>query len=415
MPDDKVEKLTPYADGKRRKMKMKKLTAVALTSAGANPEAHVTFFKSKDKPNDHSKVLKQALLVSNTGGHSHLIFLSDYTKFEGAGYTSWTEGHDHPFVIKEEGDIEIGMAFEHDHFTLEVVAKIEGEESLKAIIKEFDFEAENADIVADFIAQSAKTLELTMPTEGALVDLINKNAADIGGGPEHQEENIMPNDNNADNQTAKELDALKVQLAAATALATLNDAQKDFYAKLDDAGKELFLGKSAEDRESDMEVAKSANAVVYKSANGDEYFKNDDPRLVAMAKKTDIESAKTAKALAANAELTYKSRATAELGHLPGDIATHINLLKSIDRIEDEGQREAALATLVAKNESFAVVTTTFGTTAQPVDKGAADAEAQLDNLTKKHVTDNPGTNYFDAYGEVSEAHPELYQRAVGA
>jgi len=414
MPKD-VKKITPYSDGKKRKMKMTKLTAVALTAAGANPEAHVTFFKSKDKPNELSKVLKKALLTSNTSGHSHLIFLSDYTIFEGAGYTSWTEGHDHPFVIEDGGDIKIGMAYEHDHYSLEVVAKIEGEESLLALIKEFDFEAENADVVANFIAQSAKTLELTMPTEGPLVDLINKNAADIGGGQAHKEESIMPKDNNAETQAAKELDAIKKQLATATALATLNDAQKSFYAKLDEAGQAAFLAKSVEDREAEIEVAKSANKSVYKSADGSEYFANDDPRLVAMAKRADMDAAKTAKVLADNADLTYKSRATAELGNLPGAIETHVELLKSIDKIEDKEVRAEAMKTLTAKNESFAPTLQTFGSTEQPVDKGQADAEAQLETLTKKHVEAHPEVNYFDAYGIVSDANPELCQRAVGA
>ena len=46
----KASKTTPFSDGKRRKMKMNKLTAIALTAQGANPHADVTFYKSIDKP-----------------------------------------------------------------------------------------------------------------------------------------------------------------------------------------------------------------------------------------------------------------------------------------------------------------------------------------------------------------------------
>ncbi|QNN99842.1 hypothetical protein P67b_00083 [Ruegeria phage Tedan] len=50
MPDD-VKKLTPHDDGRRRRMYMKNLSAVAILPdvRGANPEANVTFFKSAEK------------------------------------------------------------------------------------------------------------------------------------------------------------------------------------------------------------------------------------------------------------------------------------------------------------------------------------------------------------------------------
>lgn len=75
--NDKVNKLTPYSDGKKRKMKMLKLTAVALTARGANPEANVTFFKS-----DKTSAVKNGDLVdmvtSAEDGHQHGISVEVY-------------------------------------------------------------------------------------------------------------------------------------------------------------------------------------------------------------------------------------------------------------------------------------------------------------------------------------------------
>lgn len=388
MPDGNLEKLTPHKDGKRRKMIMTKLTAVALTATGSNPHADVTFFKSKAEPNtaEDENVEKRSFLVSANDGHSHLVSISDFTKMNMAGETSWQNGHDHPFVINDDGSVEVGEAAGHTH------------------------------IMTTNVADLIKSLEADNSSGS-----VNKNAAGIGGGQEHKEDIAMPKDKNADNNAAKEVDALKAKLARAENLATLTDTQKVHFNALDESNQGTFLLKSNDERDADIAVVKDADTIVYKADNGSVYHKSDDPRLVDMAKQGDIDRKDLAKERAANSELVYKERAKVELANLPGKPETHVAILKSIDSIEDKETRDAAMSALKAKNASFAGTLEEIGTSEQPtVSKTNVDANSTLDNLAKKYVADNPalvekhGNNaYYEAYEIVSTANPETLQKAM--
>ena len=152
--------------------------------------------------------------------------------------------------------------------------------------------------VAKHIVKRADALGLTylLPHKGPLAELISKQAAESGGG--QQENETMPKTIDAADKEAveKQFDELttslsdtKEELKKAIAYGELTDDQKIHYGSLNDADKESFLSKSLEERQQDLDNAKAENAVVYKSLDGDEYYKNDDPRLIAMAKRADID------------------------------------------------------------------------------------------------------------------------------
>lgn len=389
----KVKKLTPHTDGKKRKMIMTKLTAVALTQRGANPEAHVTFFKS-DK--SVTSVEKRTVLASMEALHTHAIVIDDYAKLNKGGSTSWAGGeqhqHSHDFVINDDGSVEIGANEGHLHFI---------EKSVEEITKSGLSDEQIADL--GLVVKFQK----------------DESTANKGGNLSATEDNTMTDAEIAAKKAEDDLTLLKNQLALAILMGSMNDAQKAHHAKLDEAGQTEFVAKSVEERQAivdtAIELAKSENAVVYKSEDGTEFFKNDDVRLVDMAKKADIQTAKLAKAQEATANLEVTKRATDLFKHMTGDVATHTALLKAVDTIEDAEVLKSVMAVLAKSDAGIAALGQEHGHQHTAVVKGdSAAANAKLEGLAKAHSAANPGVNAFDAYGIVADLNPDLYAIAVG-
>lgn len=390
----KVNKLTPYKDGKKRKMVMTKLTAVALTARGANPEAHVTFFKSHK--GGETSVEKRTVLASMEALHTHAVVIDDYAKMNKGGSTSWagSEGnqHTHDFVIENDGNVTIGANEGHLHFV---------EKNVEQITKNG--------------LSDEQITDLGLVIEFQKDDL----AADNGGQQSGNEDNTMTDAEKAAKKAADDLTLLKNQLALAVLMGSMNDAQKAHHASLDDAGKEVFLAKSVEERQAIVDTAVKAaaddNAVVYKTRTGIEFRKSDDPRMVEMAKDNDLQAAQLAKSALALADTEVTKRATDLFKHMSGDITAQTALLKAVDTIEDAEVQKSVMEILAKSDAGIAAITTEHGSAHVDVTKGdSAAAEAKLNGLAKKYVQDNPGTNAFDAYGIVSDANTELYTQAVG-
>lgn len=390
----KVEKMTPYTDGKKRKMVMTKLTAVALTARGANPEANVTFFKSHK--GSESSVEKRTVLASIEALHSHAVQIDDYAKLNKGGSTSWAGGegnqHSHDFVIEEDGSVTIGANEGHLHFV---------EKNVEQITK--------TGLSDEQIADSGLVLKFEKDTS----------TADNGGQQSANEDNTMTDAEKAAKKAADELTLLKNQLALAVLIGSMNDAQKAHHASLDEAGQADFVAKSVEDREAivtaAVKAAKEDNAEVYKSKDGTKFFKSDDPRLVQMAKDGDIRDAKLAKAEAIAADGEVAKRATDLFKNLSGDATAQTALLKSVDGIKDEEIRKSVMAILAKSDAGISDLLIEHGSSHVVAKAGSADeANGKLEALAKKYVLDNPGTNAFDAYGIVGDQNPELYAKAVG-
>ncbi len=231
-------------------------------------------------------------------------------------------------------------------------------------------------------------------------------------------ENNMPNkdalkndDGNKDVKTQEQLDQaaaentkLKDDLATANQVAGLNDAEKEIYNEGDDAAKKAFLAKSKDER---TELVKKRaiekadkNPVVYKSADGTEFRKSDDERLISFAKKAD-EAEKIAKAereLREGNEL--KKRALETFPNTPGDEDTKAAMLKAIESISDEKVRKAALESAIAGDKAIKAA---FSTVGNPGRSGEALSAA--DEL-KKQADEYAATHkctYEKAYLEVTK------------
>lgn len=331
-----AKKPTKY--NRLRNMRIDEISAV---DSPAQKAARVVMMKRDGAPAD-APVIKAGVLLSDTEGHSHLL---DNTLQ--SGETSWSKsegdeyGHSHPFVMDSEGNFQIGASSGHTH----------------TVVAKRDINPEKTQMTPEQIA---------------------KLQADAAAA-----------------QTA--LAKAQEDLAKANALATLNDSARAHYAKLDAAGQDAFLKLDATARAAAVEAVtkadSDANAVVYTSVTGEVFRKNDDPRLIAYAKRAD-ESARTAAIEKANADQArFEKRATDELANLGGELPAKVALLKAIEGITDAALRTQAGEVLKAASSGLAAALAKAGTTGGvQLPAGAASATQQLDALAKRHATDNKCT-----------------------
>lgn len=196
--------------------------------------------------------------------------------------------------------------------------------------------------------------------------------------------------------------------------AALTDAEREIYKSLEGDAKHDFLFATAEERQTEVAKRQESNPVVYKAANGTEFRKNDDPRLVAMAKERDQERADFLKMQAEREQERFEKRATEELPNLPGDVKTRAAVLKAIEGIEDETVRAEALKSIKAHNAKMAGAFKEVG--AGGLKKGAGETEGaaydELERLAKEYQKAHPEVSFYDAYAMVEDANPDLAKRA---
>lgn len=495
------EKITPFRDGRRRRMVMRKLTAVALTESGANPHADVTFFKSDVEKQPRPGESREAYLrrkrrarksddvekvgrgdfvdmlteteddhqhginvVEDDGGIRIVVHFASGTDSEGT--------HDHQVIMTPAGEFVLSENRGHSHgldsmrvqelifselsktseafekqgpsrgvrerLAQEGVALPDGSfpirngSDLRNAIQAFGRAAPGRRRqVALHIRRRARALGMTdiLPEEGILADLLK-----VESGEDQEvgtEENSTMTDKTkkaeGEEPTADDrIQALEDQLATANALAAMTDAEKSYYNSLDeqleDDDRNAFIKMSSDERkpivEQAAEKAKDGDPVVYTSTDGEEFRKSDDPRLIAMAKRADKDRKDAIKERNKREEDLIKVAADKEFGHLPGETAVRIDLLRAVNKIEDADKRTAVMDALKAHAAKFAPAFKTVGVSGSPSvpDEGASEkkvAEDKLDELTKDRMKAE-GEDYYTAYDVVTKANPELTQIAVG-
>lgn len=186
---------------------------------------------------------------------------------------------------------------------------------------------------------------------------------------------------------------------------TLSATEAEYFATLNgDAEREAFLAKSSDDRKAIVKNAKDANPVIYKDSSGNEYRKNDDPRLLKQAKDNDELRKQMGEFIKAGRDAKYEKRASAELGNLTGKMEAKVALLKAIDSIEDEEVKKEVnrIITSIDKVSSMAFKTVgTTGGTSDPDD--LSDPETQLNKMAKDYAKVNKVT-YEQAYDHVAQS-----------
>jgi hypothetical protein len=195
----------------------------------------------------------------------------------------------------------------------------------------------------------------------------------------------------------------------------LDDDAATAFLKADAKTRDAIVSKAKADADAETAKSQGDDPVVFTSDDGTEYRKSDDPRLVKMAQDRDADRKESIRLQKAAEDADLTKRAEGDLASFPGDLAVRKAILKAVDGIKDDTVRVAAHDALKAQNAKMAPAFQTIGASGAPVQKSddAAGAEAQLDELAKKYQADNPGTDFYTAYEKVSEANPELLNKAV--
>jgi len=366
MPSNAGSQNTP----KRRIMRSFKLNEISGVDRPAQEGARMVLMKRADGEEERNDnfIAKGSVLTHSNDGHTHLLALlgpPDGVELN-SGMTSYTDGHQHPWVRTAAGEIIIGEARGHTH-TLAEISK-DAPEGVQAT------------------------------TEEEVHDV-------------------------ADDNTQKQLEAVQAELAISKAVSGLNDVQKAHYNSLDDAAKASFLAKSNDERQSVVDaIAKAAeddNAVVYKSDAGLEFRKSDDPRLIQMAKQSDADRKKAAEAEAALADERLTTKANTEFKHLPGDVDVRKALIKSAESIEDKDLREKSLEALKSQAAAIGKSFTTVGHTGgQDLEKNAVtqDGEAELQSIADELMKADPTLSEAVAYTKAMDTPrgQQAYAKSIG-
>lgn len=336
---------------------------------------------------DAADLQKRAGITSATRGHTHLVVINYEDDYERSGdrthgTTSYADGHSHPWIMNDQGQIVIGEAAGHTHELVEI--GISQSAAWDFLNKNFNIEKEVGDMTPEEIkAKAAK-------------DKLDADAM------------------------KKSLDDLTAANAVLSILATMSDVENGYHASLDDAGKAEFLAKSAADRVSIAKAAEvnkaAADPVIFKSADGQEFRKSDDPRLVSMAKQMDADRKELAISKAAAQNAAFAKTANEDFKYLPGDENVRIALAKAVDGIADETLKAGALAALKAHNAKMAPAFKNVGAGGQAVsdtdDGSQAQADAELDALAKS-IAKAEGVDYYTAYEKAGVQKPDLLKRAI--
>lgn len=400
-------------NGKIVKTVMRSFTMneISAVDRPAQQEARATIMKRDDTVEKASYAMA---ITTMTGGHSHLVTLGGGDYMRRAGDTSIVDGHCHPWIMNEAGDVIIGHAMGHNH-GIEVISKDMGDttkrefsteersaaaeagaampdgaypiktvEDLKNAISAFG-RAKNPEAVARHIQRRARALDATnlLPDSGVLADLLGKNATsasntqtadDLGQVEEHkmtQQATQTADIAAVEKKYHDELATLTKRAERAEAISSLSENHRTFLKSLTGEAADAFLASNDAARDEQIAKAQDANAVVYTAMDGSVFRKSDDPRLAKMAHEMDAEKKKRMKMEAEAYKAELEKRA-AELVHIPGDLSVRVSLLKGIDSLPVE-ERTAAVNALKAQNESLGKAFATLGTTFAPSTDEALD------------------------------------------
>lgn len=439
-------------------MRAFKINEISAVDQPAQQGAKAVLMKRHDDSIEDEDLVveKKAALTTSEEGHAHIIYCLE----ESGGTTSYSKmpgddkemcGHSHPYIVTDEGKVIIGEAEGHTH-TVEAF----GKEAPKKKENGKEFGAGDYAYVPDTQKPSSWKLRLTntpggspdprivgaavaalgegfrgnkveIPSEDRSAVISRVRRAWLDANPDKTKDDlpsVLKSNQKENTMDPKEIEALKkshtdelakkdAELAKANKLAALSDVEKAHYNTLaDDAAKDAFLAKSADDRKAVLAKAAEADPVVYKSVAGIEYRKSAGETVIALAKQND-ELAKgiaVEKAARENAEL--EKRASDEFKNLPGTLTEKAALLKSLESIPDEATRKAAIAAVKAGDTAIASAFTRKG--AGGGSSESSSASDQLDTLAKKYASDNK-TDYSKAYQAVikTDEGKKLYEQTV--
>lgn len=356
---------------KRRRMKKLRLDEIAWVDHPAQEPARMAILKREDPQlRKFLDEFQNPRMTTAADGHQHLL---DDDPSKKAGMTTHEKsegeefGHDHSWVRMDDGSIQITMSEGHGHELMgadEDLNKAAGEGS-----------------PADSTSKGIDT-----------------------GGDDRDDSNMTKQNDPApepkDGVSQEQFEAMEKRAERAESVATLPQDQRSHFDGLDQEGQDQFLAKSSQERESIMKNLADANPVVYTAEDGTEFRKNDDQRLVQMAKDRDQDRAELTKERERRENAEFEKRASTELKHLRGSDEDKAALLKAVESLPEE-QREKVSEILKSQDAGISKALTTMGVKGN--DPEGSSPEDRLDAMAKKRASEK-SISFEKAYREVLES-----------
>lgn len=180
--------------------------------------------------------------------------------------------------------------------------------------------------------------------------------------------------------TQEQFDALQKRCEYLERALELNDAERGHCLSLSQTEQDGFLGMTKAQRTAEMARVDGLNPVVFTDSNGQTFRKNDDPRMVALAKQAD-DSRKEAVEVRKQAKLERIAKRTGEIGHLPAAKPEDRTLLvEAIEALPDD-KRETAFAVLKSIDSAWAKAFQKAGTSAGADE--SADSMSKVEAIAK--------------------------------
>ncbi len=204
---------------------------------------------------------------------------------------------------------------------------------------------------------------------------------------------------NQEDMTQEQIVLLQKRAERAEKALALTNAERELFNTLDTAAQDTFLALPAASRLAEIQKSKDSNPVVHTDSRGREFRKNDDPRLIEMAKDADIDR-KARLESEKLARMERISKRAAGLDKLPGDEADKVLLVEAVEKLETAEQREKAWTLLGKLNGEYAKAFTRIGTKETPVAEGT-EPEQQLNAMAKSWREKNPRLTEAQAYNAI--------------
>lgn len=353
---------------KLRVMKDLKLGEISLVDSPMQEPARVAILK---RNGENTAVQKRIALTSMTAGHAHSVLTANYQGGENRiGQTSYVDGHSHDWMMDEAGNIFIADAQGHNH-GIAVLTKnqLDG----PAVAKE------DQPAGATTAAPSgAENSNMTPEQLAALQKAAEDSKAQVA--------------------------TLEKANARSQSILKLSREQRDHFDSLKGNDQDTFLSLTDEQRADVIKNLRDANPIVFRSADGTEYRKNDDPRLVKMAREREADRQELVREQSIRKQADLEKRAGEEFAVIGGDVSTKAALLGAVEGIQDQAVRGKVMEALKAHDAGLGAALKRLGTTLGPnVEKKAGE---KLDELASQFATANKVT--------MSKAYDEVLKTAEG-
>lgn len=377
---------------RRRIMRAFKLNEISAVDVPAQEGARMVLMKRHDDPMNSSST---ASLLA--GMNAPKTEKKETEKGRGLAdvFTSSDDGHQHGVMISnyDDGEPYIRISYasgpdgkRHSH---DIMRGSNGELILS------ENEGHTHSIDADVMQQALMNMMIGK-VEQAPVDS-GEDADNLGNQP--TEDNMA--DKNAGDLSA-ELKKKDDEIRRLSAILDLTPEHRAHYDTLTKSAQSEFLSASHSDRDSAIQKAEDADPVVYKAADGTEYRKSDDSRLVDAIKRMDDERAEMAKFRVEAEQSQFEKRADELLGLIPGEKVEKIALVRAVAKIDDDETRDKVSKLLEGANKVYkmALTTTGYSETSDPEIKKAS---ATLSDLAKAVQEKDPTLRPDQAMTKVLE------------